>query len=235
MGQLHEEVYLPDESTLRIAHKTLLPFEQLSKAAWEAAVLPGIKKSLASVNKWAEEVYMTIFHPGDNGIMVHKPGMLTMIFGEPPVLRGYKPCGAKLWMKSTDDAYCATANNVSNIYSLPSKAQAIRYLHAAAGYPVRDTWIAAINAGNYITRPGLTAKSIRHHFPESDETQKGHTKMQCQNVRSKRTKIEKNITLQLTKEKLMQDVYIKYTMQTTRCIATKWADSQQRPAGETNI
>jgi hypothetical protein len=65
MGQLHEEVYFLDGSTLRTAHKTLLPFKQLSKAAQEAAVLPGIKKSLASVNKWAEE-YIMIFHPGDN-------------------------------------------------------------------------------------------------------------------------------------------------------------------------
>jgi hypothetical protein len=50
--------------------------------------------------------------------MVNKPGILTMIFGEPPVLRGYKPCGAKLWTMSTNDAYCATANNISKVYSL---------------------------------------------------------------------------------------------------------------------
>ena len=28
-------------------------------------------------------------------------------------------------------------------------AQSIKNLHAAAGYLVEDTWIAAINAGNY--------------------------------------------------------------------------------------
>ena len=83
---MQEEVFLPDGSTLRTAHKTLLPFEQLSTAAREAAVLPGLKKSLASVNKWAEEGYTTIFHPGDNGVTVHKPHTLTMVFGEPPVL-----------------------------------------------------------------------------------------------------------------------------------------------------
>jgi hypothetical protein len=57
-------------------------------------------------------------------------------------------------------------------------AQSIKYLHAAAGYPVEDTWIAAINAGNYNTWPGLSAQAVRCHFPESDETQKGHMKKQ---------------------------------------------------------
>ncbi len=57
-------------------------------------------------------------------------------------------------------------------------AQSIKYLHAAAGYPVKDTWIAAINAGNYNTWPGLSAQAVRRHFPELDETQKGHMKKQ---------------------------------------------------------
>ena len=75
-------------------------------------------------------------------------------------------------------------NEAFNIYNLPSTAQAIRFLHAAAGYPTKDTWINAIEAGNYVTWPGLTTKAIRRHFPESDETTKGHTKKQRQNVRS---------------------------------------------------
>jgi hypothetical protein len=60
-------------------------------------------------------------------------------------------------------------------------AQSIKYLHTAAGYPVEDTWIAAINAGNYNTWPGLSAQAVRRHFPELDETQKGHMKKQQQN------------------------------------------------------
>ena len=33
-------------------------------------------------------------------------------------------------------------------YDLPSVAALIRYFHAAAGYPVRSTWLKAISAGN---------------------------------------------------------------------------------------
>jgi hypothetical protein len=68
------------------------------------------------------------------------------------------------------------------VYNLPSTAQAIKFLHAAAGYPVKETWISAINFGNYVTWLGLTAKAVQRHFPESDEKQKGHMKKQRQNV-----------------------------------------------------
>ncbi len=70
------------------------------------------------------------------------------------------------------------------MYDLPSVNQTIKYLYAAAGYPVKDTWVKAINAGNYTTWPGLTATAVRKHFPESDETQKGHMKRQRQGLRS---------------------------------------------------
>jgi hypothetical protein len=56
--------------------------------------------------------------------------------------------------------------------------QTIKYLHAATGYPVEETWTKAINAGNYNTWQGLTTETVRKHFSESDETQKGH--MKCQ-------------------------------------------------------
>jgi hypothetical protein len=64
MGQVWEEVFLPNGSTLHISHKTLLPFEKLMTAARKATVLPRLKKSLVSVSIWADEGYMTIFHPG---------------------------------------------------------------------------------------------------------------------------------------------------------------------------
>ena len=134
MGQLKEEVYLPDGSTLTTKYKTLLPFEQLSTEAREAAVLQGLKKSLASISKWADEGYTMIFHPGDNGVTVHKPGTLTMAFGKPPVLQGHKPSGAKLWMMTIDNNQ-TKSEEMSNIHNLPSTAQAIKFLHAAAGYP----------------------------------------------------------------------------------------------------
>ncbi len=139
---------------------------------------------------------------------MHKPDTLTMIYSKSPVLLGHKPRGSKLWTMQIEwDKH--KPERVNNVYNLPSTAKIIRFLHAAAGFPVKDTWIAAINAGNYSTWPGLTAKAIRRHFPESNETQKGHMKKQRQNVRLTRIKLEDDNTQPPTKEKKMQDVYIK--------------------------
>ncbi len=135
------------------------------------------------------------------------------------MLQGCKKKRAKLWTVSA----AATVNEceiVANVYDIPSINHMIKYLHAAAGYPVEDTWVKAINAGNYTTWPRLKATAARKHFPESDETQKGHMKRQRQGVRSTRTlqtiteDDKEHITLNsgespASKPKKMQVMYIK--------------------------
>jgi hypothetical protein len=146
-GPFQITVYLLDDSTLQATSKTQLPFEQLSSEAREANILPGLTKSLLSINKMAENRHTTIFRPGDEGVTIHKKGTLTIMTSEPPVLQGCKKKGAKLWTVSA----AATDNEckkVANVYDIPSINQTIKYLHAAAGYPVEDTWVKAINAGN---------------------------------------------------------------------------------------
>ena len=76
--------YLPDDSTLRATNSTQLPFEQLSDGARQANILPGLTKSLISVNKMAENGYTTIFRPGNEGVTFHKKGTLTITTSEPP-------------------------------------------------------------------------------------------------------------------------------------------------------
>ena len=63
---------------------------------------------------------------------------------------------------------------VSSAYNLPSVEALVRYLHAAAGFPVKSTWLTAITDRNYDTWPGLTLKNANKYFPESKETLKGH-------------------------------------------------------------
>jgi hypothetical protein len=43
-----------------------------------------------------------------------------------------------------------------NAHDLPSVLALVHYLHAAAGFPVKSTWLAAIKAGNFASWPGLT-------------------------------------------------------------------------------
>ena len=185
----NKQVYLPDNTILRTTMKTKLPFLELTEAAREADILPGLKRSLISVNKMSEEGYTTIFHPGEEGVTVHQKGTVSITTTAPPVLHGYKENGEKLWTIS-DKRQEVKQEEAHNVYSLPSISQSIKYLHAAAGFPVQETWIDAIQAGNYITWPGLTAAAVRKHFPDSDETQKGHMKKQRQGVRSTRIQVE---------------------------------------------
>jgi hypothetical protein len=45
-----------------------------------------LKQSLLSVNKMSEGGYTTIFHPGEEGVSIHKQGTLTITTSKPPVL-----------------------------------------------------------------------------------------------------------------------------------------------------
>ncbi len=94
----------------------------------------------------------------------------------------------------------------ANVYSLPSIAWVIIYLHAAAGFPTKLTWLKAIACGNY-----KTTANVKKHFPESIEMQKGHMKKQRQNVRSTKIQVlgqeEEHIKLDRTLKK--QNIIVK--------------------------
>jgi hypothetical protein len=205
---IQQEVYLPNNATLKTSQRTKLPFTTLTDAAREADVLPGLKRSLFSVNKMAEEGYTTIFHPGEDGVTIRKKGTLTITTNAPPVLKGRKAKTEKLWTISAADNADHNREETNNVYSIPSIPHTIRYLHATAGFPVKETWMNAIKAGNYITWPGITTTAVRKHFPESDETQQGRMKKQRQGVRSTRQLVEDEQRT-ILKTKKMHDVYIK--------------------------
>ena len=121
-GKSNKEVLLPDNTKLHTSFTTKLPFKELSKKAREADILPGLKTPLISVNKMAEEGYTTIFHPGEEGVTIHKKGTVSITTHEPPVLQGCKMKGAKLW---TMLAHGTTTEHANNAYNLPSISQTI--------------------------------------------------------------------------------------------------------------
>ena len=74
-------------------------------------------------------------------------------------------------------------------YDLPSVEALVQYFHAAAGYPVKDTWLKAIKAGNYKSWPGLTHQNASKYCPVPLATLKGHMVQTHQNVRSTKPKV----------------------------------------------
>ncbi len=81
---------------MQATYRTQLPLKQLSDKAREVDILPGLTTPLISVNKLANEGYTTIFHPGEGGVTIHKPGTVKVTTTTDPILQGCKLKGAKL-------------------------------------------------------------------------------------------------------------------------------------------
>ena len=56
-----------------------------------------------------------------------------------------------------------------HVYELTKQPDIVRFLHAAAGFPTKRTWLRAIKKGFYSSWPGLTANATEKYFPESKE------------------------------------------------------------------
>jgi hypothetical protein len=76
----------------------------------------------------------------------------------------------------------------NSVYNLPSSEQAIKWMHAVCGYPVKLTWLKAIKAGNCIGWPMLTERNVQKYFPETTKTAKGHLNQTRNNVLSTKVK-----------------------------------------------
>ena len=80
--------------------------------------------------------------------------------------------------------------------------------------------IKAIKAGNHNTWPTITPAAVRCHFPESDETQQGHMKKQCQGVQSTRIQDEKENKVPASPK--MNDIYIYTIIVRNNAYRPKW-------------
>ena len=218
-GRSDKLVTLPNGQTIKASHTVTLPFTALHTACRTAHVLPNLTtNSLVSVPKLADAGYTTIFHPGNKGVTIHEGGNRSTA-----VLQGWRD-DTGLWRLDGDKTSMrgrvsetttntSATDTASNVYSLPSTAQAIRFLHAAAGFPTKATWLKAIANGHYQSWPGLTSQAVRRHFPDDAlETQKGHMAKQRQNVRSTKQAIilddddNEPLTHSFAKHKLMVKV-----------------------------
>ncbi len=73
--------------------------------------------------------------------------------------------------------------HASSIYNLLSTEQAIIWMHAVCGYPVKSTWLKAIKVGNYVGWLMLTECNVQKYYPETIETAKGHLNQTRKNLR----------------------------------------------------
>jgi hypothetical protein len=147
--------------TSRTSGTATLPMTQLPAAARVMHILPNLQVSLMSVSVLANNGFITIFHPYQNGVSVHGPDGVQITVTKEALLQGWRD------HRVTDVASHTTALDrpapsiaVNNIYELPSTERVIRFLHGALGFPTRAMLLAAARNGNLSTFPGLTPESI---------------------------------------------------------------------------
>jgi hypothetical protein len=73
---------------------------------------------------------------------------------------------------------------IHNIYKLKTQPELVRYYHAAAGFPTKPTWLKAIKNKQYASWPGLSIDAVMRHYPDTEETPKGHGQKSPSNLRS---------------------------------------------------
>ncbi len=79
------------------------------------------------------------------------------------------------------------SDTIYNIYKLKTQSELVCYHHAAAGFPTKPTWLKAITNKQFASWSGLTADAVIKHFPELEETHKGHGRKTRSGLRSTKT------------------------------------------------
>lgn len=184
-------------ATSTAKHVTRLPFPQLSAQAAQADSFEEFPTSLMSVGKTADDGTISIFTK--EGVTVHdEKDVLITCKGE-PILIGIRDEHGRYripliqqkgqWQPRKPSRKAReTLSQANSVYDLPSIEQAIKWMHAVCGYPVKSTWLRAVKAGNFVGWPLLTEKNINKYYPESVETPKGHMNQTRKNVRSTKPK-----------------------------------------------
>ena len=207
--EISDKVFAVANGALEAATKIAKLKHNLRDEARRVHLVPGINSAtLLSTGELADAKYISIFDEEEVNIYDANNTKITTTRGS--VLRGYRDRNAGVYRVplvdniqnvNTDTVivnvppsrllqqHPPSYETVNSVYELRSQEEIIRFYHAAAGYPTKATWIKAVNRGYFASWPGLTAELIRKHFPESEETQKGHMRATRSGVRSTKKKL----------------------------------------------
>jgi hypothetical protein len=205
-GQLSTKVFmLPDKKSVRATHKMLLK-HKIRDGAREMNIVPGLHSTLISIPKMVDEDNIVVFDK--KSAKTYDATTTTITATEKPVLDAPRCTSTGLWLmpleadgnkengghhygnieRDKTSNIGGVSERANAIFELPSTHQTILYHHTSAGFPVKETFLNAVRAGNYATWSGLTVAALHKYFPDSDETQQGHMKGQRQGILSTKQK-----------------------------------------------
>jgi hypothetical protein len=188
---------LPSNKQFILLDGTVIPATEIAEYPFKVRILakePGVSQnSLLSTVKFADANYITIFDK--DKVNIYNANDTTITVTKGAILRGWCDNKANLWhiplvcmvrnlntdtvlLKRPPSEFLLNRPDpteaVHSVYEMKSQPELVQYLHASAGFPTKPTWLKAIKNKQFASWPGLTAKAVRRHFPDSDETHKGH-------------------------------------------------------------
>ena len=78
----------------------------------------------------------------------------------------------------------------NNAYRLKTQKEIVEFYHAAAGWPVKKTWIKVIKCNTYAPWPGLDEKMVYRHLEIREPTVLGHLHARRLGTQTTKTKIK---------------------------------------------
>ena len=199
-------------------HESSLPFEGLSKHANKADIFHDFPQSLMSVGKVADDGTISVFTK--DGVTVHREEDVLITCQGAPIFVGVCDHNGRYrvplmqhkghWQPRIPTKRARKhLEQANSVYDLPSTEQAIRWMHAVCGYPVKSTWLKAVKAGNFIGWPLLTEQNVKKYYPETTATPKGHLNQSRKNVRSTKPKPFEEINTNQLRGRKNKDVCTK--------------------------
>jgi hypothetical protein len=168
-GRQSTKAFRMPNGSIEPATTTDLLQHNLRAPARDIHIVPSIERdSLLSVSKFVDANYIAIFDKDE--VQIFDANNTKIKVSRAAILRGWRCPNTKLWRvplvkhvanTNTDTILCDRPPSeflperpppneaVANVYELKTQPELIRYYHAAAGFPTKPTWIAAIKNRHY--------------------------------------------------------------------------------------
>ena len=174
----------PTGHTMSSNMSAILDLPTMPKSAKEAHIYPNLQyRSLLSVGQLCDAGYDVKFNR--NGVSAIDTTTQKV------ALQGFRDKRSGLYLTplqpETPSNLTQPIATAGNVYRMRTQVDLAQYHHRSCLSPVQDTWNKAIEAGHFVTFPGLTSKLVTKHLPKSLNTTKGHAKRHRMNVRSTTT------------------------------------------------
>jgi hypothetical protein len=169
------QVGVANGGTSNAKYVTQLPFQKLSAQLRQADTFQDFPTSLMSMGKTSDDGTVSVFtKEGDN---VFKEEDILITCKGKPILIGIRVNQGQYqiplmqqqghWQPGHPSKQAWKALRQANsVYNLPSIKQAIKWMHAVCGYPVKSIWLKAIKAGNHMGWLMLTECNVQKNYPK---------------------------------------------------------------------